>query len=203
MAQTRIRKAPTPSVPIDDGREVVEQQPAAVADRQPQHPAPESNRPGVHAEAGNDPEHPPERVRQRRRSALVFNDPFYVPMDEIPPGLSYEWKRVSNVGQEDPFYIAGMREQGWEPVLASRHPNWVPPGYDQPHIIKGGLMLMERPMELTKEARAENEMLAKKQIREAEQRLGLTGTGEATRALKEVAPRVVKEYMRAVPIETE
>lgn len=197
---SRVRN-PSPPPIIDDGREIPP--PPAVADRQPSRPTPENARPAVHADAGNDPEHPPERVRTRRRSAMVFNDPFYVPMDEIPPGLSYEWKRVSNVGQEDPFYIAGMREQGWEPVPASRHPTWVPPGYDKPHIIKGGLMLMDRPKELTQEARDENEMLAKKQIREAEQRLGMTGTGEATRSLPEVRPRVVKEMMRAIPIETE
>jgi hypothetical protein len=127
--------------------------------------------------------------------------PFWIPLNEIPEGSSYEWKRVSNVGAEDPFYIAGMREQGWEPVLAARHPTWVPPGYDKPHIIKSGLMLMERPMALTLEARAEARQLANQQIREAEQRLGMTGKGEATRDLAEVRPRVVKEMMRAIPIE--
>lgn len=200
-ASSRVR-SPSPPPVVEDGREIPPEAPA-VADRQPSRPTPENARPGVHADAGNDPAHPPERVRRRRRSGMVFNDPFWIPVDEIPEGSSYEWKRVSNVGQEDPFYIAGMREQGWEPVLASRHPNWVPPGYDKPHIIKGGLMLMERPKELTQQAVDENRMMAKQQIREAEQRLGMTGTGEATRSLKEVAPRVVKEYMRAIPIAIE
>ena len=197
---SRVRK-PASALP-DDGREIVEET-AAVADRQPSRPTPENQRPAVHADAGNDPAHPPERVRTRRRSSMSSNDPFWIPTDEIPQGSSYEWKRVSVVGQEDPFYIAGLREDGWEPVLASRHPTWVPPGYDQPHIIKSGLMLMERPMSLTKEARDEAFTKANQQIREAEQRLGMTGTGEATRSLPEVRPRGVKEMLRAIPIATE
>jgi len=139
--------------------------------------------------------------RTRRRKSTVSEDEFFIPIDEIPEGLSYEWKRWSVNGQENPFYIAQMREQGWEPVPPSRHPSWVPPGYKEPHIIKGGQILMDRPVELTKEAHAEQRQLAKKQVREAEQRLGMTPKGELTRELDEIKPRVVKEYMRPMPIE--
>ena len=106
-------------------------------------------------------------------------------------------------GLEDPFYIASMREQGWEPVDPRRHPTWVPPGYDKPHIIKGGQILMERPIELTNEARAEAKMLATKQIVEAEQRLGMTPKDTLTRDHAGAKPRVVKEMMRPVAIEEE
>ena len=139
--------------------------------------------------------------RTRRRKSTVFEDMFFIPLDEIPEGLSYEWKKWAVNGQEDPFYIAQMREQGWEPVPASRHPTWVPPNYKDPHIIKGGQILMDRPQELTDQARAEQRQLAKQQIREAEQRLGMTPKGELQRDLPEVAPRIVKEYMRPMPIE--
>ena len=147
------------------------------------------------------PDHEEPRVRTRRSKATVNEDQFFIPMDEIPEGSNYEWKRWENIGQQDPFYIARMREQGWEPVNPKRHPNWVPPGYNEPHIIKGGQILMERPMELTLEARKELRQLSKQQVREAEQRLGMTPKGEATRELKEVAPRIQKEYMRPMPIE--
>lgn len=136
--------------------------------------------------------------RTRRRKDTVHDDIFYVPVDEIPEGSSYEWKRWSVHGQEDPFYIASMREQGWEPVDPRRHPNWVPPGYNQPYIIKGGQILMERPIELTQEARAEQRQLAKRQVREAEQRVGLTPRGTGTRDHPGVAPTIVKELGRMV-----
>jgi hypothetical protein len=145
-----------------------------------------------------EPEHVEVHVkpRVRRRKATVVEDQFYIPLDEIPEGLSYEWKRYTVNGQEDPYYIANMREQGWEPVDPKRHPNWVPPGYSQPHIIKGGQILMERPIELTEEARAEQKMLAKRQVREAEQRLGRTEGNEMQR----LQPSVTKEIGRMVPV---
>lgn len=146
----------------------------------------------VHAE-----DHDAPRIRTRRRKATVNDDPYYIPQEEIPEGLSYEWKRWSVVGEQDPFYIAQMREQGWEPVPPKRHPNWVPPGYNEPHIIKGGMILMDRPAELTEEARREIRQLSKQQVREAEQRLGMTQKGELDRQ----KPSVVKEYMRPIVVE--
>jgi hypothetical protein len=162
-------------------------------------------RPALHAsgteerEPLRDPVHDTPR-RTRRRKSTVNEDMFYIPLDEIPEGSSYEWKRWSLSGQEDPFYIAQMREQGWEPVNPKKHPTWVPPGYSQPHNIKGGLILMERPIELTREAQAEQRKLAKTQIREAEQRLGMTPKDTLTRQHSGVEPKVVKEYMRPVQV---
>lgn len=165
-----------------------------VIDREPQHPvgtdAREAARAPVHAEAR----------RTRRRKSTSHEDQFHLPQEEIPEGLSYEWKRFSVYGQEDPFYLASMREQGWEPVSPKRHPNWVPPGYNQPHIIKGGQILMERPVELTLEAQAEQRQLARRQVVEAEQRLGMTPKGELTREHPDVKPRITKEVGRMVPL---
>ena len=146
------------------------------ADRIPQHVAPAAAR-----EPERETAHEQPRVRTRQRQSTVNDDPFYIPVEEIPEGSSYEWKRFSNVGQEDPFYIAQMRRQGWEPVDPKRHPNWVPPGYNQPNIIKNGQILMERPIELTRQAQAENRQLAKQQTVEAEQRLGMTPKDTLTR----------------------
>jgi hypothetical protein len=147
------------------------------------------------------PDHVEPRVRTRQRKATVNENPFDLPMDEIPEGSNYEWKRWSISGQHDPFYIASQRQQGWEPVNPKMHPTWVPPGYNEPHIIKDGMILMERPMELTIEARKELRQMSQVQVKEAEQRLGMTPKDTATRELSEVAPRISKEYMRAVVIE--
>lgn len=149
-------------------------------------------------EADHESDHEAPRVRTRSRKATVNENEFAIPMDEIPEGLNYEWKRWENVGKQDPFYIAQMRQQGWEPVNPKLHPTWVPPGYNEPHIIKGGQILMERPMALTLEARKELRQLSKTQVKEAEQRLGMTPKGELTREHAGVEPRITKEVMRMV-----
>lgn len=170
---------------------------APIAQREPVH----QPRTPAHKEDDHVSDHVKPRARTRRSKSTVNEDQFYIPLDEIPEGSNYEWKRWENVGLQDPFYIARMREQGWEPVNPKKHPSWVPPGYKEPHIIKGGQILMERPMELTLEARKELQILSRTQVVEAEQRLGMTPKGEATRELKEVQPRVQKEYMRPIAIE--
>ena len=148
-----------------------------------------------------EPEHAPNhtRARTRQRHSDTNQDMFYIPVEEIPEGSSYEWKRFSVHGQQDPFYLAQMREQGWEPVDPKRHPNWLPPGYSEPSIIKHGMILMERPIELTREAQSETRAAATKQIIEAEQRLGLAPKDTMTRDHREVQPRVVKEIGRMIP----
>lgn len=142
----------------------------------------------------------PEK-RRRRRTAQISEDRFYFPVEQIPEGSSYEWKRYSTMGQEDPFYISAMREQGWEPVNPKRHVGYLPADYKEPHIIRDGLILMERPKELTDEARLEMRQNARRQVKEAEQRLGATPDGTLTREHDAVKPRVTKEWNRAIPIE--
>jgi len=168
------------------------------ADRLPQHIADSNER-----EAARDPVHEKPRTRTRMGRNSVADDPYYIPVDEIPYGSSYEWKRFSNVGQEDPFYLAQMRRQGWEPVDPRNHPSWVPPGYKEPHIIKGGQILMERPIELTREAIAEREQMAVQQINEAEQRLGHTPKELSSKDARhsdteKVRPKVTREWNRQI-----
>lgn len=144
-------------------------------------------------------DHDAPRLRTRRRKATANENPYDIPMEEVPEGLTYEWKRWSNVGEHDPFYIASQREQGWEAVPPKRHPNWVPPGYNEPHIIKNGMILMDRPVELTNEFKREMRQMSKRQVRDAEQRLGAADPG----TLDRVEPKIVKEYFRStsMPIE--
>lgn len=198
VARQRIKPAPAPAVSL----EPEEFEPDAPA----QETAPVTPRPPLRAVGAQtrEPQHETTHGtarRTRRRKSSINDDMFYIPVDEIPEGSSYEWKRWSVSGLEDPFYIAQMREQGWEPVNPKRHPTWVPPGYSQPHIIKGGQILMERPMELTQEARAEQRGLAKTQVREAEQRLGKTPKDTMTRQYPGVEPKIHKEMVRAVAVE--
>jgi hypothetical protein len=152
-------------------------------------------------ESNRDSAHSSPRKRTRSRNAMVLANPLELPLDEIPEGLTYEWKRFSTVGEEDHFYLAEMRRQGWEPVDPKAHPNWVPKGYDKPHIIRGGLLLMERPEELTKEARAEVRALSLQRMAEAEQRLGRTPSNTLTRNHPDINNRIVKEWGRVVAVE--
>lgn len=192
--QPRVRITPTPSPTLPE--EEFEQEDTVTEEafvrRPPQHTATTDARPEPRAD-----QRPAKRTR--RRQSGLNEDIFYIPTEEIPEGSSYEWKRFSNVGEEDPFYIARMRTMGWEPVDPKNHPNWVPPGYKEPHIIKGGQILMERPMELTIEAREESKALARRQVIEAEQRLGMTPKDTLTRRHPGAAPVVTKEVGRMVP----
>lgn len=92
-------------------------------------------------------------VIYRRRDGLT--DPFSIPSELKDPRWDLQWVRVSTHGLEDVDNQVKMQENGWRPISAKR-PGWegrfMPPGYDGA-IQKGGLMLMERPMSLTEEAR--------------------------------------------------
>lgn len=218
MAAQRRRTAPPPSQVIEDtglepGATIATETETAApppvqtattaapnADRSPVHmPGPTDER-----EPAHDTAHATPRVRTRQSHATAQANPFDLPKDEIPEGSSYEWKRFSVSGQSadhDPFYLASMRRQGWEPVDPRRHPNWVPPGYDKPYIIRDGLILMERPVELTNEARQEQRNLARQQMREAQERLGMAPKDTMTRDFEGVRPRLEQQVMRPVPIE--
>lgn len=147
-----------------------------------------------------------KRTRQLTNASALNSDPIIY--GNVPPDVSLEWKRFSVSGQpleksDDPFYIEKLRLQGWEPVNPREHPDWValPPGYNAAMVIKDGLILMERPKELTADARAETEKQSKQQVREAEQRLGMTPKDTLTRQHAGVEPKITKEMMRPVAIE--
>ena len=140
---------------------------------------------------------PARTERRRKRKFSAGQDKFGLPMDEIPEGLRYEFKRWSVHGLEDPFYLSNMREQGWEPVQPSRHPNWVPENYKEPYIIKDGLILMERPEELCREAEDEIRQLSRRQVADQMAQLGLTPKGTNER----VKPAIQAEMMRQVAVE--
>lgn len=122
-------------------------------------------------------------IRERKRKGGQLNDPFRV--DKIPDGMSYEWKRVTVYGKGDPSYDILMREQGWDPVESARHPELVVAGHVGP-IIRDGLMLMERPMELTEEAKAEDRLAARSAVTAKKQQLGEAPAGTFERTITEV-----------------
>jgi hypothetical protein len=133
----------------------------------------------------------------RSEQSLDESDRFKVEASEIPPGWSYEWKRKTVYGKEDPAYEVELARGGWEPVPASRHPSMMPKGKYET-IERDGMILMERPKELSDDARAAELRRARLQVRSKEQQLTSSpdGTFERDRP-------VVKKSYESMPIPKE
>ena len=122
-------------------------------------------------------------------------DDFYIPPHYIPDAWSYEWKRKLTMGQEDPAYQVSIARKGWEPVPASRHPSMMPDGNKYQIIERKGMILMERPLEITEEAQRAERRRAQLQVRQKEEQLNAAPQGQFERNNKD-APlaRVKKGY---------
>jgi hypothetical protein len=147
------------------------------------------------------------RARAEARAAEIRNnrgslddgiDEFYVDPSSVPDGWSYEWKRHTLLNKEDPAYQVQLARGGWEPVPAERHPEMMPVG-NYTTIERKGMILMERPLTLTKEAKDIELRRARNQVRAKEQQLAQTPDGTMTRQHDSVRPSVRKSF-EAVPI---
>ncbi len=99
------------------------------------------------------------------------DDRLKVHRDEIPDGMDYQWVTDSILGQPAPQRRARFERKGWQAVPASRHEGrWTPKGY-QGEINVDGLVLMERPLELSIRARQKNKQNAMMQVRAKEAQL--------------------------------
>lgn len=166
------------------------------------------------------PERPPMRAspkaedpreRARRRAEQIRDhlgdldegtDEFYVPSSIIPDGWVYEWKRHTIYNQEDPAYTVQLAREGWEPVPVDRcplHRAMMPANWNKPIIERKGLILMERPLEITQEMRSIELRRARNQVKVKEQQLSATPDGTLTRDDPRVAPKIKKGY-EAMPI---
>lgn len=144
------------------------------------------------------------RARAERRAAeikanrgdvdLDSIDEFYIDASIIPDGWSYEWKRHTLLGREDPSYQVSLARAGWEAVPASRHPEMMPLHSKASIIERKGMILMERPQMLTNEARDVELRRARMQVRAKEQQLSSTPDGTMTRDHARVKPNVKKSF---------
>lgn len=147
-------------------------------------------------------EDPRERA-ERRAAEIKANrgdvdldsiDEFYIDPAIIPEGWSYEWKRYTLLGKEDPSYQVTLARAGWEAVPASRHPEMMPVNSSSAIIERKGNILMERPLSLTLEARDVELRRARNQVRAKEAQLGSTPDGTMTRDHARVKPNVKKSF---------
>jgi hypothetical protein len=144
------------------------------------------------------------RAAELRGHASDLNDDgtdeYYIELGIIPDGWSYEWKTRTILGAEDPAHQVALARKGWEIVPASRHPELMPMGYKGVEITRKGMVLMERPMEITQEARNAELRKARMQMRDKEAQLTNAKGGEFDRTNKgDPLVKINKKY-EAIPI---
>jgi hypothetical protein len=139
---------------------------------------------------------PVQRATQRSSAAEGFKvfrptgNRYDIPRDIIPDGMTYEWKRFTYNGKEDRGHQANLARNRWAPVPADREGHEVvggeptdpdpTTGRKHPHegcIIVDGLILMERPQEITDIVVAEDRRLAKGQVANQIRKLKLVPEG--------------------------
>ena len=128
-------------------------------------------------------------------------DRFFIDPSIIPDGWSYEWKRKTIWGKEDPAHEVELARNGWEAVPASRHPQMMPKGNWQT-IERDGMILMERPKVLTEDVHANNLRKARLQVRAKEAQLNQAPDGTFGRDDPRVKPNIKKSF-EAIPIADE
>jgi hypothetical protein len=136
-------------------------------------------------------------LREHLEGADDASDEFYVDLDMIPDGWTYEWKRHTVYGQEDPAYQVSLARAGWTPVPVdrdSRHRAMMPMGSDSKIITRKGNILMECPTEIVEDRRRQNQRAARDQVRFKEAQLAGTPEGTLTRDDPRVAPKIKKGY---------
>ena len=148
------------------------------------------------------------RTRAARRAAELRDhkgdmddgtDDFFIDSSAIPDGWAYEWKRKTVLGQEDPAYQVALARNGWEPVPAQRHASYMPNGSTYSTIERKGMILMERPAEISDEVRAIELRKARNQIRQKEEQLNSAPDGQFGRDHSQVKPKINKSF-EPIPI---
>jgi len=119
-------------------------------------------------------------------------DEFRTP--HAPDGWTYEWKRRTLLGQEDPAYQVELARMGWEPVSTNRHPEMMPIQGAHPVIERKGMVLMQRPAVISDEARATELRKARNQVRVKEQQLNAAPDGTLTRDHPSARAQIKKGY---------
>jgi hypothetical protein len=127
-------------------------------------------------------------------------DEFYINPAIIPEGWSYEWKLFSILNEEQSSYQVTLARTGWEPVPSDRHPELMPRGTKEKTVMRRGMQLMERPLEITLEAKQLERDKARRQVRIKEEQLTAAPPGQFGRDNKgEPLTRLGKTY-EAMPV---
>jgi hypothetical protein len=105
-----------------------------------------------------------------RDGEIIFRNRVSDDALDVPPhfkleGFDYQWVRTSCYNEPDLANVSTSYEAGWRPVPQKAMPGYLGSKADSAEAITyRGLMLMERPMEFTIQAREENEAAAYRQL---------------------------------------
>jgi len=157
---------------------------------------------------------PPESslARAARRAAEIEehnqgigdeSDQFYINPSIIPEGFSYEWRRFTLLGMQDPGYQVRLAQDGWESVPRARHPELMPLGHTGETIERHGMILMERPLTTTEKAKARAYAKAREQVRGKEEQLGMAPSGHFGRDNKGSGLAKINRTFEAIPVPKE
>jgi len=189
--QSPITGATTAEAVSDGGTQVIE---AAAPPRPEMRAAPRAEDPRARAA---------RRVAELREHGGALEegeDKFFIDSADVPEAWEYEWKRMTVLGKEDPAYQVSLARRGWEPVPASRHPHLMPAGWSRQTIERDGMVLMERPREISDEARLRDRKAAALQMRSKEEQLNQAPEGQFERSNKGNSLVNVKKSIEAIPI---
>jgi hypothetical protein len=135
----------------------------------------------------------PSRRRMRTSEAVI--DPFdisdimraYAPTrgdpkrGNIDREIDFNWKRYETYGKKDFAEQRAYHDQGWREVMHESFPGrFAPPGAKGPIVVKD-MILMERPMRLTVQARNEEILAANRAMRVNQTNMAMTPEGQAPR----------------------
>lgn len=134
-----------------------------------------------------------EEIKRRMReeeSDYEFHDDFHIDPRLIPEGWDYNWKRKVVAGMADPAYEVELAQGGWEPVEASRHPFMMPGNHVGP-IERRGMILMERPKEISDMAKQRELYNAREAVASKERALGMAPSGTLDRSRTQINKQYV------------
>lgn len=151
--------------------------------------------------AMSDMERADARAKQILEGDMVDEgeDIFYFDPDNQPDGWSYEWKRKTVYGEENPQYQVQLEQNGWQPVPADRHPEMMPStGGPWTTIERNGMILMERPKVITDMMRDRDSKRARAQVKTKEDQLRQAPPGTFERMTHPAVHKVNKSYEKIV-----
>jgi len=146
-----------------------------------------------------------DSLRERRHVGGAAIDPFdiadimakYAPTrgdpakGNIDNEIDFNWKRYETYGKPDYAEQRMYGDQGWKAVQHHHFPGrFAPPGTQGPVIIKD-MVLMERPMRLTVQARNEELLSATRAMQVNRQKVAQTPEGHSERVV--YADRTTRE----------
>lgn len=130
-------------------------------------------------------------------------DRYRIPQEDIPEGFDLQWVAVSVYGQPLTQERGQFERQGWTPVHQEDFDGLFNgrfmPKNTEGEINVGGQVLMARPLELTKKARARELKLAREQVQIKERAIyggDIPGVSGADHPSTRNVNRIARDYER-------